>query len=702
MSKLFGKVSVRTMLGGLIGIMGLVMSLMCANYLLVAWQRCDAGQQVATLSVANKAIFQVMQTYRIERGDTMAALETAGDPNPNSREAIARLRATVDSQLAIAMPILDRSANPGLAAVRDKAKADLQTVNESRAFADTALQQPSAARDRALVQSFMSRTQSFLEDMERCATVLEAEMQRLDPTIGDLALVRSAGWSARSAVGSKALPLIGAMSRNRGLTPAEHLSFQIAQGRASAFWEVVRNVVTREDAAPELKAAYDHGLSGYFNSDFAKQMDEVARALAAGETPPVPLSAWQLELTKHVGTVGEVAGVAADLTTRRANEDAAAARNMVMVYGGLLVFALAFAIGGFVLVRVRVSRPITAIADVMRRLAANDLSVSVPGTDRGDEIGQMANAVLVFKDNMVETERLRAEQASAEQRIATQRKTEMHKLADAFQAAIGGIVETVSSASTHLEAAANTLTKTAETTQQLSTSVASASEEASVNVNSVASASEELSGSVDEIARQVKESSKIATQAVQQAQNTDSRIAQLSQAAARIGDVVKLITSVAEQTNLLALNATIEAARAGDAGRGFAVVAHEVKALAAQTAKATDEIGAQITGMQTATQESVAAIKEIGGTIGRMSEIAAAIAATVEQQGVATQEISRNVQQAAQGTAEVATSISSVSRGASETGTASTQVLASAQSLSQQSGHLKVEVEKFLTTIRAA
>jgi methyl-accepting chemotaxis protein len=353
----------------------------------------------------------------------------------------------------------------------------------------------------------------------------------------------------------------------------------------------------------------------------------------------------------------------------------------------LLGAAIAYLVGGSIV------RPVAGMTTAMGKLAAGDVNAEIPSRDRSDEIGAMAKAVDVFKQNAIERIRLEAEQKEMEGRSAAQRKADMHKLANEFQSAVGNIVDTVSSASTKLEAAASTLTKTAETTQQLSTTVAAASEEASTNVNSVASASEELTASVNEIARQVKESSKIAIEAVQQAQKTDARIAELSLAAGRIGDVVKLITSVAEQTNLLALNATIEAARAGEAGRGFAVVAQEVKALAAQTAKATDEIGTQIAGMQTATQDAVAAIKEIGATIGRISEIAGAIAAAVEQQGAATQEISRNVQQAAQGTMQVASNI---------TGSASSQVLASAQSLSKESNHLKVEVERFLTTVRAA
>ncbi|MEY9883678.1 methyl-accepting chemotaxis protein [Bradyrhizobium sp. USDA 328] len=314
----------------------------------------------------------------------------------------------------------------------------------------------------------------------------------------------------------------------------------------------------------------------------------------------------------------------------------------------------------------------------------------------------MAQAVQVFKTNAIEVERLKAEQVEAERRNAEQRKQDMIRLADDFEGAVGQIIGTVSSASTQLEASASTLTGTAERSQQLATTVASASEEASTNVQSVASATEEMASSVGEISRQVQESARMAGDAVGQARATTERVSELSKAASRIGDVVELINTIAGQTNLLALNATIEAARAGEAGRGFAVVASEVKALAEQTAKATGEIGQQISGIQAATNDSVGAIKEISSTIERLSEISSAIAAAVEEQGAATQEIARNVQQAAQGTQQVSSNITDVQRGATETGTASSQVLSAAQMLSNDSNRLKTEVSKFLTNVRAA
>jgi len=314
----------------------------------------------------------------------------------------------------------------------------------------------------------------------------------------------------------------------------------------------------------------------------------------------------------------------------------------------------------------------------------------------------MANAVKIFKNNMVEIERLRVDQIETEKRQSQQRKADMVMLADTFEAAVGEIVETVSSASTELENSAKTLTSTASNSQALASKVAGASEDASSNVQSVAFATEELSSSVHEISRQVQESARMAGEAVDQARQTNDRVSDLSKAASRIGDVVELINTIAGQTNLLALNGTIEAARAGEAGRGFAVVASEVKALAEQTAKATGEIGQQISGIQTATLESVAAIKGISGTIERLSEISSTIAAAVEEQGAATQEISRNVQRAAEGTMQVSSNITDVQRGASETGSASSQLLAAAQSLSGNSKRLKLEVGKFLGSVRAA
>ena len=372
-----------------------------------------------------------------------------------------------------------------------------------------------------------------------------------------------------------------------------------------------------------------------------------------------------------------------------------------IVYATIAVMLLAIVLSYFV-ARRTIVRPLKASIATMNTLAKGDLTVDVPASKRGDEIGEIMAALAVFKENSLEVERMKAEQVAMETRAAEQRKSDMMKLANEFEGAVGQIVDTVSSASTELEASAGTLTATSDHSQIRATAVAGASEEAATNVQSVAAATEELSSSVHEISRQVQSAARIAGEAVSQADNTNDRVGELAAAAARIGDVVELINTIAGQTNLLALNATIEAARAGEAGRGFAVVAAEVKALAEQTAKATGEISLQVSGIQKATEDSVTAIREISTTIGQMSEIASAIASAVEEQGATTQEISRNVQQAAQGTMQVSANITDVQRGVEEAGSASSHVLTAAQSLSSESARLKQEVGNFLRSIRVA
>jgi methyl-accepting chemotaxis protein len=452
--------------------------------------------------------------------------------------------------------------------------------------------------------------------------------------------------------------------------------------------------VTASDLAPPVKAGIAEKLQTY-QSAFIKWSEGAQDVARHGAT-----------MSKEFHQIEPlIADIEKDVAQRYFSAQASEAdmRDSVKLWM-LVAFVLALIVvsGASLWIGRSISTAILTMVRAMTRLAKGDQAVAIPGVGRKDEIGEMAGAVEVFKVNMIESDRLRAEQAEIEQRQAQQRKADMSRLADNFEAAIGEIVETVSSASTELEASASTLASTADRGQQLATTVASASEEATTNVQSVASATEELSSSVNEISRQVQESARMANEAVDQARRTNGRVSELSKAAGRIGDVVELINTIAGQTNLLALNATIEAARAGESGRGFAVVASEVKALAEQTAKATGEIGQQISGIQAATQESVGAIREISGTIERLSEISSTIAAAVEEQGAATQEISRNVQQAASGTQQVSSNIADVQHGATETGAASSQMLASAQSLSAESNRLKLEVGRFLETVRAA
>ena len=370
---------------------------------------------------------------------------------------------------------------------------------------------------------------------------------------------------------------------------------------------------------------------------------------------------------------------------------------------GLMVgIALLLVVGMSVLLSRSIVKPITGMTAAMRKLASGDTAAEIPARERGDEVGAMAQSVQVFRDNMIETGRLRGEQDALKLDAETGKKVLLGRMADEFQNGVRAALDELAQSADTMRAMAQGMSSTAGETSQQANTVANAAEEATTNVQTVAAATEELSSSVSEIGRQVTQSTAIAAKAVAEANRTNQTVQGLSAAAQKIGDVVKLISDIASQTNLLALNATIEAARAGEAGRGFAVVASEVKSLASQTGKATEDISAQVAAMQSATAEAVQAIEGIGGTITAINEIATTIASAVEEQGAATQEIARNVQQAAQGTGQVSRTIVGVNQAASQTGTAASQVLVSAETLSRQSAALRTDVDSFLAKIRAA
>ena len=523
-----------------------------------------------------------------------------------------------------------------------------------------------------------------------------------DPRLARLAMIKEIGWRMREYSGYERANVAAAIAAGTAI-PADRVIVNAEmRARVDLLWQQLQNLTQDADTHSAIKAAMANAQVRYFK-DFVSLADEMRRIGESGAKYTMTARQWVDATNPQIDSLLQIL-YAADKASEEA-ADAAIDRTLheVELAFALMALGILIAISGIWAVSSRVMRPLISLAAVVHRLAANDTNVEIPVSNRGDELDAMAKSLDVFRKGLIETHRLRTEQIETERRQAAEQKASMmNAIADSFEAAVGNIVNTVTSASRELAAAASTLAQVADNTQQLSTAAANTSNEASINVRSVASAADEMNSSVGEIARQVNESSGIADEAVLKAQEANAHFDELSKAASRVSAVIKFISEISEQTNLLALNATIEAARAGEAGRGFAVVAGEVKALATQAAKATEEIAKQIAEMQAMTQNSVGSIHEIGTTIRRISTISSVIAAAVEEQNAATQEISHNIEQVADGTAQVAANVDDVKHGASKTSLASRQVFASAQLLSDEGRKLRVEVDRFLATVRAA
>ena len=636
-----------------------------------------------------------------ERGATNLALNAANPATDAQLAAISNYRKSADQAFERAVARLtDRNF-----ANRDQLVAAAKRANdvvlELRRQADAEIAKPAKDRKPAIVSKWAPTITALIVASQNLRVAAAMDEDNVQARLSSLQNLKHFVWIMSEYLGRERAMVAGMIAASRPMTAQEVSTLGAFRGRVEAAWDYVQAYAAKSSAPPAVGAAAGRLRERVFQG-FEDTRKAIYAAGIGGGTYPINSSEWFSRSTAAIDEVIALSALASEEAARLAESAQRSSLRTLMLNAFLMAFSLALASVTLWMVISRVVRSLGQITAAMGKIAGGETSVVVPCTTRRDEMGSMARALLVFKENAVKVLGMQAEREALEKTAREERAAAMAQLADAFEGAVGEIVETVSSASTQLEASAGTLSTTAERAQELTTMVAAASEEASTNVQSVASASEEMASSVNEIGRQVQELARIAGEAVAQARKTHHRVNELSEASRRIGDVVELINTVASQTNLLALNATIEAARAGEAGRGFAVVATEVKALAEQTAKATEEIRRQISDIQNATQDSVSAIEEIGVTIGRISEISSTIASAVEEQGAATQEVARNVQQAAQGTQQVASNITDVQRGADATGAASSQVLTFAQSLSQESSRLKSEVGRFLEMVRAA
>ena len=692
---------IKAVLPVIVGGLALLGLFTAGNTAIDAFHGAEAASAYRRVNAAAGRMVVAAGEFALERGATNGALNGAAPLAAERRARLQQRRDDGDGALRAALeelrsvPEMDRHG-PRVAEV----EASMEAHRNQRREVDEALSRTAAERPPALVSDFFAGT--ITAHIDRIGALrLLLESVAPPPATATLQLVQIRGYAADMAehAGRERGLFNALISGGRPIAPEQAEALAKSRGRLEQAWDGIRALRARPDLTPELARAVD-GVETAFFRGFAETRQAVLKAGADGRYP-LTSDEWMARATAGIDAILGLAGAAGAAIDAAVSHSARTAQRELFVSLGVLTLGLLLGVGGSLLVLRRIVGPLTAMTGAMRRLADGKLAVAIPGAGRGDEIGAMAQAVQVFQEHAVARERLEAEQAR-ERDARECRAQALDRLARGFETKVGELVGTLSFAATEMETTAGTMSAAAQQTNHQSFAVAAASEQASTNVQTVAAATEQLTASIQEISGRAAQSRAVATRAVEDAHRTDETVRLLVGSAQRIGEVVGLIQAIASQTNLLALNATIEAARAGDAGKGFAVVAQEVKTLASQTAKATDDIAVQIAQVQTVTQDAVAAIRAIGAVIGEMDEIATAIAAAVEEQGAATQEITRNLHQAAAGTQQVASNIAGVQQAATDTGAAATQVLSAAQELSQQAERLTGEVGDFLKGVRCA
>uniref|UniRef100_UPI003158CF7C methyl-accepting chemotaxis protein n=1 Tax=Methylobacterium sp. 092160098-2 TaxID=3025129 RepID=UPI003158CF7C len=655
--------------------------------LLSAVEHAREGQRVVTLTRVSRTLLRSVIATRMARGIVQKVLAVEGPISVADRaDQLSERQALMDAETEFWTLVRDLAV-PSVQATLEPLRSAQATLAALRPQIDAVVALPRERRDAAFRQTFDTAVTSLLNAFAATNAAVDAAIPRRDTAVAQALDIKRASWATRVALGNSWRRMETSVAAKASWSQEEIIAAAEERGRLMADWGKVVDLFT-EDVPVALRAAFQKAQASNFEGESARRRVAITDALSRGRAPGIEADALRARDIADGRALLDLAHAGLDAMIDRAQLLAAESQRALFGAVLFLTAAVLLAVGGIVIVFRWVLRPLRAMTQAMQALAGGDADVPIPARERRDEIGAMAAAVQVFRDNLVRTRALEAEAAEAALAAEAQRRSMTLTMAQGFESAVAGIVGQVSAAAAELQTTAWQMTTTAQQTASQS--------------DTVAAAVEELGTSVQEIARQVQGSSELARAAVGEADRTAVLVAALNTAAARVDAVVELIAGIAAQTNLLALNATIEAARAGEAGRGFAVVATEVKDLAAQTGRATEEIGRQIGDIQTVTGQAVEAIGTITGRIGEISAVAAAIAAAVEQQGVATQEIVRNITQVSTGTQEVTGTIAGVAQAADQTGRAADHVLTAATALTRQSEQLAVEVGRFLAGVRAA
>ena len=664
------------------------------------WRRLSDASRIAVVADASGFAFKVLHNLRTDRATTFRELNSDQTMDPAIEKYVRGIRDSEMPALQSALGILESIDFADRATLLPELQREHKSMTALHAETWQAFTKPKAARREGLAKEYMDETARLLDTLDKVSARIFESVKGKDSFVDQMMTMKQLAWRVRNGGGDASLMVSNGLAAGR-LPPDAREKYAGFVGGAEAIWAGLLDMAAGTQLPPRLTEAIANAKNIYFGNEYTGKRDSLFKQLLAGEKPAMTANEWTPFTVGNLARLLTVAEGTLDAAKDHAVAQRDAAMRDLIVELMLLAAAITLAAGGMTAVTRRVINPLRAIQEAMLRVARGDLAAEAAFTDRTDEIGALAGALGTFKQNAVEKARIEDEQRDRHaQAAARQQATEGAIVA--FESHMREGIEALAQAAGQMRETSEKMSATSAQTNTQAKTAAEASEEASVNVQTVAAASQELSASIADIGRQVVHATGIAGRAVEETRETDGTVRGLAETAERIGEVVKLINDIAGQTNLLALNATIEAARAGEAGKGFAVVASEVKSLANQTAKATEEISAQIAAVQKVAKDAMGAIKGIGSTISEVSAVATTIASAVEQQGAATQEITRNTQEAARRTKDASAGIAGVSAGADATGAAAQNVRSAAETLGVQTEQLRGQVHDFLAKIRAA